>query len=119
MFRIGKSALNPILILRLGLGLTFVYAGASSLSNPSSWIGYVPEWTGFIAPAGTLLALHGVFELLIGLALAAGFYLPAASLVAFLDIGLILVLYGVDDVTFRDFGLLMSSLALFILSKNR
>ena len=116
MFKFKNLSLKPVLALRLGLGLVLIYAGVSILANPDSWIGYVPQWVGKIAAPETFLTVHGIFELILGALIITGFFLPIASLLLFLDMGSILLFYGVDDVTFRDFGLLMSAFALFLLS---
>lgn len=107
--------MKPVLALRLGLGLVLVYAGIGMFANPENWVGYVPQWLGKIIAPETFLVVHGVFELVLGVSIVTGFFLPIASLLLFLDMGSILLFYGVDDVTFRDFGLLMSALALFLL----
>ena len=119
MFSLKNLDAKPVIALRLGLGFVLIYAGASILANPESWIGYVPQWVGKIAAPETFLMAHGVFELILGVLMLTGFFLPIASLILFLDMGTILLFYGVDDVTFRDFGLLMSALALFLLSVKK
>ena len=119
MFRIRNLNFKPILALRLGLGLVLVYAGIGMFVNPVSWVGYVPQWLGEIIAPETFLAVHGVFELILGFLVIPGFFLSIASLLLFLDMGSILLFYGVDDVTFRDFGLMMSALALFLIAINR
>jgi len=118
MFNLKNLNLKPVLALRLGLGLVLIYAGIGMFANPESWVGYVPSWLGKIIAPETFLTVHGVFELILGVLIITGFFLPFASLLLFLDMGSILLFYGVDDVTFRDFGLLMSALALFLLTKD-
>ncbi len=107
--------LSPILILRIGLGLTLLYASLHMFFDPVSWIGFVPRWIGQIVDAQTFLTIHSAFELLLAILLLFGIFLSAASLVAFLDFASILVFYGVDDITFRDFGLALAALTLFLL----
>lgn len=112
--------INPALVLRVGIGGTLVYAGTSILVNTQNWIGFVPRWlTDFSGiSVETLLIIHGVFELILGLFLIFGFFLKISSLLSFFDFFSIIVLAGIDLVTFRDFGLLMAALALFILCFN-
>lgn len=109
--------LDPIVLLRIGLGGTMVYAGTSIIANTQAWLGFIPQWILNISPIDgmSLLIGHGVFELILGLLLVFGVLLKLSSLVAFFDLLFIIVFVGVDLVTFRDFGLLMMALALFIL----
>ncbi len=110
--------LSPALILRIGLGLVFIYAGAHQIADPGSWAGFVPAWLGGLISPLTFIYIHGAFELALGLGIIIGFFLPVLSLLAALDFFSILIFFGVDDVTFRDFGLLMSALALLFLTKK-
>ena len=122
MFKsLNLRRITPELVLRLGLAGTFLYAGISSLANPSNWIGFIPQWTETLLrlPRETLLLGHGILELLLALALILGIAKRATALIIFFDIALIILLYGIDDVTFRDFGLLMMSLALFLSNKKK
>lgn len=109
--------LDPAVLLRIGLGGTMVYAGTSIIANTQAWLGFTPQWILNISPIDgtTLLIGHGVFELILGLLLVFGVFLRLSSLVAFFDLLFIVVFIGVDLVTFRDFGLLMAALALFVL----
>lgn len=118
MLNTKNIKLNPVLILRLGLGAVFIYAGLSSLMSPFLWVGFVPQWVGVIMPVETFLIFYGVFEVLLGVTFISGFSLRAASVLAFLSLLSIIVFFGVDEITFRDFGLLMMALALFLLSKE-
>lgn len=103
-----------IFILRVGLGLVFLYAGTASLQNPTSWIGYVPQFVLLVMPRETFLMVHGIFELALGVGLISRLWLPILSLLAFLSFFSIITLVGIDEVTFRDFGLACMSLALFV-----
>ncbi len=111
--------LTPEFILRIGLGLVFIYAGLHVATDPTGWIGFVPHWLQTIVNPYLFLTIHGIVEIILGILILTGFFLPAVSLIAFLDLFSILVFYGVDDTTFRDFGLMMATLALFLLVRRR
>lgn len=111
--------ISHILVLRLGLGLVFIYAGLDSLIEPESWAGYIPQFIFGIIEKNTFLTAYAIFELAIGLSLLIGIKLKIASFIAFLSILSILIFYGVDNITFRDFGLALAALALFIAIRNR
>ena len=102
--------------LRFGLGLVLIYAGTHALMDPISWLGFIPQWVGNFINLETFLYIHAVFELVLGLMLIIGLWLPLAALVIFFNLLAILLFFGIDDITFRDFGLLMMALALFLVS---
>ena len=109
-----------MLVLRLGLGLSLLYAGFDILRSPDTWIGYVPQWVEMLgASREHFLAVHGIGEIVLGVALISSFWLPVASLLVALDFLSILVFYGIDSVSFRDFGLMMAAFALFLRSLER
>ncbi len=111
--------LTPEFILRIGLGLTFLYAGLHVIFDSTSWIGFIPHWLQTLVNPHLFLTIHGIAEIVLGGLILGGLFLQVASLLAFLDLFSILVFYGVDDVTFRDFGLMMAALTLFLLVKRR
>lgn len=105
------------LILRIGLGVTFVYAGWSALKNPGDWVGYLPAFfTRHVRPT-TLLTAMGWYELVLAALLLAGRYMRYVAALASVTLAVILAVnLGQLDVTFRDFGLLGASLALMVLA---
>lgn len=120
MFKFKNLKLiNPVLALRIGLGLTLIYASVYMFLDPFSWVGFIPHWIGNIINPQTFLYAHAAFELVLGLMLIVGWWLPLAALLMFFNMFAILLLFGVNDVTFRDFGLLMAALALLLLSTEK
>ncbi len=113
--------ITPELALRIGLAGTFFYAGINSLLNPTNWIGFIPQWIESIPflTRGLFLTLHGTFEILLAIALLIGIYKKLTALLTFLSLAAIIITYGIDDVSFRDFGLLAAAYALIILSKSQ
>ena len=112
--------ITPELALRIGLGGVFFYAGVNSLLNPTSWIGYIPQWVEvvpFLSREAALFA-HGIFEVVLALLLFVGFWKRLAGTLIFLSLAGILMFYGVDDVSFRDFGLLAAAYAFLLLVKQ-
>ncbi len=117
MFSLSEKnpKLSPVFVIRVGLGLTFLYASLHMFMDPVAWLPFIPHWVGSIINPQTFLIIHSTFELIFAVLLLWGTFLPAVSLLAFLDFVSILIFYGVDDLTFRDFGLAMAALALFAL----
>ena len=107
------------LLLKIGLASTFIYASVSSFVNPSSWIGYLPQFLTNIIPATILLAFFSAYEILLSIWILSGvksFYsalLAAATLAA-----IILLNLGAIEIIFRDFGLFLAALALAELARD-
>ena len=111
--------LSPALILRIGLGAVFLYAGVNSILNPSAWIGFVPELVEAIpyVTRELFLQAHGIFEIILSVALFTGIRKKETATLSFLSFLALILFYGIDDVTFRDIGLLAASYALVQLDK--
>ncbi len=115
----------PEIVLRLGLGLTYIYSGIELAFHPTGWgkatvlrlpytIQQLIEGTIGIEP---YVKVQGMAELLFAVILLAWF-LPRwlvrlTAILVSIQLVLILVFVGVSLDTFRDMGLLGASLALF------
>lgn len=115
--------MSPEAPLRAGLGLMYLYSGYDLIINPAHWYGFAPQW--FLGIAGIFLSqdaylrLQGAGEFVMGLVLLLWF-LPqrvvrAVSLLATFEMVGILLLAGIDTITFRDIGLLGGAVALLLL----
>ena len=82
--------------------------------QPNNWIGFIPVWVSNISPLSPslMLHIHSGFEILLGLLLIAGWQRRPVAILAMLDIIAILIMTGVNDLTFRDIGLAALSLIL-------
>lgn len=104
-----------LFVLRLGLAITFIYAGVAGFMTPNDWIGFVPTFVDKIMPATTFLVVWGVIEIIIGVWLIFGKKIFIPSLIATLSLaGLIAMNLDAMEVIFRDIGLLGAALALTI-----
>ena len=101
-------------VLRMGLGFVFMYFGWQSVSNPSMFMGLVPAWTTAIVPVGSLVFIHGTFEIIAGVLLFSGYFSRIISILLFLDLLDIISLLGWGSIAARDFGLAVSMLAVFL-----
>lgn len=119
MFSVKDIKLKPTTVLRLGLALTLIYAGLHAFTDPTAWLGFIPAWVAGVIAPNVFLSLHAGLEIVLGLLLIFKRLVPFASFLIFLDFLAILVFYGIDTVTFRDFGLLTAALALFLLTVPR
>jgi len=115
---------SPEWILRVSLGVMYLYSGFDIMARPDIWEGFIPDWLynglGSDATVSLFLKAQGAIELGIALLFLAWFLgkwgVRLAAMLAAVEMALILVLLGVDSVTFRDIGLLGAALALFQLS---
>jgi len=106
-------------LLRGGLVALFLWFGLSQIAAPAEWIAWVPTWTAAFAPAQTLVMLNGAFEVILGLALAAGFLTRWVALLLALHLFLIAFEVGYNDIGVRDFALGVATLSLFFFEPDQ
>ncbi|GIW67014.1 MAG: hypothetical protein KatS3mg095_0912 [Candidatus Parcubacteria bacterium] len=111
------------LILRIGLGIVFLYFGVSQLISPQRWIDLIPE-VKFIYMNDIfkqkIILMNGVFDCLIGLCFILGIFIKLISLLATLHlISIFIFSLGFTPSGFRDLGLALASLSLFFLGDGK
>ena len=110
---LDKHSVHSISVLRIFLGLVFLYFGWSSVTNPDVWIRLVPEWTNVFASATLLVRIHGVIEIALGILLIMNIGARYVAFVLFLDLLHVLTLLDFLSSTWmRDFGLAGALLSL-------
>jgi uncharacterized membrane protein YphA (DoxX/SURF4 family) len=99
--------------LRIGLGIVIIYFSLQQLNNPSSWIGYLPDFTKNLPISQiTFVYLNGWFELTFGTLLILGFYTRiVAGLLALHLLGIVFSV-GYNPTGMRDFGLTVALLSI-------
>lgn len=111
-----KSTNIASLLIRIGLGLIFVYAGYSALREPELWVDFVPKFLAVVAPPTTILHVLSIFHLILAGWLVWGRLLwISAPIAAAMLIGIVVANPGVFIITFRDLGLGICALALLFL----
>ena len=120
-----QSSKKAVWALRLGLGLTYIYFGYNLFMHPGSshWaVRGLPLFIQNIIDAigiNTYLQIQGIAELLFAAVLVLWFlpkkWVRFVSILIVLEMASILVLVGIDPITFRDFGLVGAAAALFFL----
>ncbi len=116
--------LNPLIFLRLGLGLTYLYSGYDLFFNPQHWYGFVPsalyKLFTTLPAIDNYLKFQGLAELAIGTLFLCLFNktwtVKIASVLTTVEMVLILLFVGIDPITFRDIGLLGGALTLLFIS---
>lgn len=118
--------IRPEVLLRLGLGLMYLYSGYDLVVNPQHWYGFVPRWFSQavtqVSSVESYLRFQGTGEIVIGLIFLGWFFgrrwVRIASLVAAAEMALILLFVGIDPITFRDIGLLGAALAMLAIARH-
>ncbi len=106
------------LILRLGLGLVFLYFSLNQIFNPQSWFFLVPNFFKKIfVDVKFLIYFNGFFDLIISFSLFFNKYLKLFSILGFLHLFFLSFYLGFNPSGVRDFGLAIAMLSLYFLNK--
>ncbi|MDD4319549.1 MAG: hypothetical protein PHW10_04480 [Candidatus Peribacteraceae bacterium] len=109
---------HAFLVLRVGLGITFLWMGALVLLHPSVWANVIQPWAriGLGVPLRPLITAAGVIDLIAGASFLLNLWTWVPALLVSLKLLLLLVMTGVTDATVAMVGLFFSSLAVFVQS---
>jgi len=119
--------IKPVWILRVSLGISYLYSGYDLLVHPTGWYWAIRGLPQFIQAIVTdsigldhFLRTQGVVELMIAFVMFSWFLprrtLSWASFLVVLQMALILLFVGVSLDTFRDIVILGAGLALLVIS---
>lgn len=108
----------PIL-LRISMAVVIIWFGISQLSDPNSWLGFLPSWTTSL-PINQiqLIYLNGWFEVSFGFLLFCGFYTRFVSLLLFLHLLDITYTVGYNAIGVRDIGLALATISVFLFGSD-
>lgn len=107
---------NGYQILRLGLGITFIWIAVLILRDPLLWSSFLPSSIQSILPIAPELFMQAtaVLDILLGVFLIANKFTKIVAVIAVLHLlGLVFSL-GFGDLSARDFGLMMMAVAIFV-----
>ena len=108
----------PIL-LRVSMAAVIIWFGSSQLSDPNSWLGFLPDWTKTLPISQiALVYLNGWFELSFGLSLLFGFYTRFVSLLLALHLLDIAYIVGYNAIGIRDLGLALATISVFLFGSD-
>jgi uncharacterized membrane protein YphA (DoxX/SURF4 family) len=110
----------PLLILRLGLGITFALTGILILKDDDKWAHMVPGWfSKYVPSVRSFMIGTALFDLAVGAWLLSGYVVGLAALVAAIHLFAVLLATSrhAFHETYRDVGLLFmaASLAVYYL----
>lgn len=107
-------------ILRAGLAIVFFYAAIAAFLDPSSWVGFIPLWIRNVFPERIFLYIHSVYNISLGLWLLSNKKIFYASILSALTmLAIVISNIGSLDILFRDVAILLSAVALAVLSKSQ
>jgi uncharacterized membrane protein YphA (DoxX/SURF4 family) len=99
MFQSMRSA---HLILRIALALVFLWFGVHAFIEPQySADAWLPQ-----SASQTLIPLIGIFQVLVAVSLAGGFFVRSFAIAATVFLAITFFFHGLTDATIRDVGLI-------------
>lgn len=112
--------LAPIL-LRIGIGTVFLLFGVDKFLHMNVWSAYMPQWLPSLLPFSMEMFMYfqGTLEAILGLFLIIGFWSRTSAFICALILFGIIASLGINEITIRDFGLLMGSLALSLREQGK
>lgn len=110
-------------ILRIGLGITFVWLGILIWVHPAAWGSFIQPWANALLPTDIETFMRGaaLFDMLIGAWLIIGVFvwIPAALATLHIFGVLLTTTQNLQTIIVRDIGLFASSLALFLETRRK
>jgi len=107
-----------IVLLRLGMVFVFLWFGIQQLTNPSSWVGFVPSFVDSLVGAEKIVFINGLFEILASILLLLNIYTRPVALLLAIHLGGIAVTLGFTPIGVRDMGLTIATLAVCLTSSH-
>lgn len=99
-------------ILRYSFFILFLWFGFQQITDPGTWVGFLPNWTGYLPiPANMLIQINGWFEIIASLFLATGIF--TKFIAAILSLHLLAIAWEAGGaIGMRDLILAMMGLSL-------
>lgn len=107
-------------VLRLSLGVTFLWIGIMIVKDPVSWVGFLQDWFVKLLPFSPtlLLTLTGYLDIVLGGLFLLNFFTPYIGIIGTIHMALILISSGVNETTVRDIAIGGACFSLFLESYN-
>ncbi len=102
------------IVLRVGLGITFLWIGYLIMQNPEGWGQSIQPWAQALLPFSLKATMIGtaIFDMIVGILLMIGFRTWIVAGLGALHLLSIIVTMGFNPFTIRDIGLLAAALSL-------
>lgn len=103
-------------ILRVGLGITFLWVSVLIFKEPGAWGLMIQPWAAGLLPLPLEQAMLGtaLLDAVIGILLLTDVFTWLAALLGAMHLAIVLTVAGIDTITSRDIGLLAGALALLV-----
>lgn len=101
-------------ILRVGIGITFIWIGVLIFKTPEAWGGYLKPWAVGLLPIPITQAMIGtaILDIAIGALLLIDSFVWLAALVGAIHLIIVLTVSGITDITVRDIAIFAAAVAL-------
>lgn len=113
------------LSLRIGLAAVFLWFGVNKFIQPQYWVdAWMPQWAQHVAQAIGMSPINavfliGIFEVLVAVSLATGFFTRAFASAAVVFLIAVVAVSGLNEIVVRDIGLIAALVALVIWPQRR
>lgn len=106
----------PMFIIRLGLSFVFLWFGIDKFIQPMFWASWMPKILIDAIPFSKIIFIYilGLGELILGVLLLIGLFTRLIALFVAIHLCGVIISIGFNDIAVRDFGLLLSAIALAI-----
>jgi uncharacterized membrane protein YphA (DoxX/SURF4 family) len=102
--------------LRISLAFSFLYPAIHAVFEPSSWIGYFPQFMFGLVPDEILLHSFGALEILLALWVLSGWKIRIPSMImALMLLGIVMFNLNQFEVVFRDLSIMGLAIALAVM----
>lgn len=100
-------------ILRIALGITFLWIGILIVQDPEAWGGYIQPWAAKLLPLPIkeMMLGTGALDIVIGFLLVTNILTWLAAAIGAIHLVIVLVTSGINSITVRDIGLLGAAVA--------
>lgn len=107
-------------ILRIGLGITFLWIGILIIQNPSAWFNYLLPWSKSLLDGWATHIMYVIagLDLLIGLLLLVDTMIWLVALIGILHLFMALLATGITALTVHDIALIAALIAIYLEAKN-
>ncbi len=102
-------------ILRVGMGITFIWIGVLIFRDPQTWAAFINPWVRELIPIDPVQTILGtaVFDIILGFMMLINLLPWVVALLATVHLVGILIVSGINEITVRDIGLATGTIALF------
>lgn len=103
-------------VLRVAVGITFIWIAVLIFKDPDVWVGLVQSWVKDLSPVPLEQALisTAVLDLIVGFMLLIDRFAFAAAVLGAIHLATVLIVTGITVITVRDIAILGAVIALAI-----